>query len=300
MLPGMINFRYVPGNEPLARAGVYMIQNRVNGKRYFGISNNVKRRAKGHLSRFSSCTKLKNALSRYGADEFNFIPLCYSSDESDVECLLPLEAKLIEHYETTGLGGYNIRQGGDRDSPFCGDIPEAKERHSATHRATWAKPEFREKMREIQSTTEFKKQASEASRSFWSDSERAANHVEKMRDIWSSPDYKAAQSARQKEACKRPEVLARKVAAGVRRYGDPAERAKTAEQISNLIWITDGVTTTRIFKDADIPEGWRRGRLPKSEESKRRVSESGKLAWAKRKAAQPANDNQPVAVAEAA
>jgi group I intron endonuclease len=358
MLPEMTNFQFISGNKPLARPGVYMIQNGVNGKRYIGISKNIKSRAKGHLSKNSNCTKLKNALNKYGVNEFYFIPMCYSVSASDVECLPLLEAELIQNYETTGSDGYNICAAGGKAGPYgaefseiqrqnrdndeyrqrAADIalaqwsdseyrakqaasraefyadpanrqrmaeatkaPDVMERRSAAHRETWAKPEFREKMREIQSTPEYRLRQSETSLAMWADPEFAAMMAEKVRATWADPDLRAAQSARQKEACKRPEVLAKKSEVGKLRYSDPAERAKTAELISNLVWITDGEKTTRIAKGSDVPEGWRLGRLPRSEESRRRTSESLKLTAAKKRAASvPANDNEPADIKVAA
>ena len=56
-----------------------------------------------------------------------------------------------------------------------------------------------------------------------------------------------------------------------KRYG-PSLRNSEAQ--SNRIWITDGIEQRRIPKTELIPEGWRRGHLPASVETRRRLSEA--------------------------
>lgn len=67
--------------------------------------------------------------------------------------------------------------------------------------------------------------------------------------------------------------------------------------LSDTIWINDGLNNKRIMKDESIPDGWKQGRsnhhLQKisksskgrknSNETKRKKSESAKIAWKKRK-----------------
>ena len=54
--------------------------------------------------------------------------------------------------------------------------------------------------------------------------------------------------------------------------------SETGHKISNRgkIWITNGDTNTMIHRSDPIPEGWRRGRLPFSEETRRRIGEAGR------------------------
>lgn len=42
------------------------------------------------------------------------------------------------------------------------------------------------------------------------------------------------------------------------------------------MWITDGIRQTLIHRSEPIPEGWRKGRLPHSEETRLKISEAGK------------------------
>jgi hypothetical protein len=42
------------------------------------------------------------------------------------------------------------------------------------------------------------------------------------------------------------------------------------------MWITDGASQKLIHQTENIPLGWKRGRIPHSEETKRKISEAGK------------------------
>jgi len=54
--------------------------------------------------------------------------------------------------------------------------------------------------------------------------------------------------------------------------------AATGHKISNRgkMWITDGVEQKLIHRSETIPAGWRKGRVPPSEETRRKISEKGK------------------------
>lgn len=51
---------------------------------------------------------------------------------------------------------------------------------------------------------------------------------------------------------------------------------KTGHKISNRgkMWITDGIEQKLIHRSETIPAGWRRGRVPHSEETRRRIGEA--------------------------
>lgn len=55
-------------------SGVYMIVNAINGKRYIGSSNNIKRRLKEHRQHLKSGTHdnqhLQSSYNQHGADNF--------------------------------------------------------------------------------------------------------------------------------------------------------------------------------------------------------------------------------------
>lgn len=81
---------------------LYEVVNAVNGKKYIGVSNNPKKRFYHHLREDSPCTKLRNAMNKYGRDNFKLNVLCIGSKEY----IYDLESKCIELYDTY-FNGYN-------------------------------------------------------------------------------------------------------------------------------------------------------------------------------------------------
>jgi len=93
---------------------VYLITNRVNGKRYVGIT------CRGYLERFKehvheavagSTTILHNAIRKYGADSFDVILLETNVPDSDIEKREQYYIKLYSTFYTSGIG-YNMTEGG--------------------------------------------------------------------------------------------------------------------------------------------------------------------------------------------
>lgn len=79
-------------------AGVYMIKNILNGKRYVGSSSNLRRRLCSHLSKLNNNTHtnkhLQSAYNKYGQKSFQFIILEYCENVRDT--ILYLEQKYLD------------------------------------------------------------------------------------------------------------------------------------------------------------------------------------------------------------
>jgi group I intron endonuclease len=87
---------------------VYMIENKVNRKRYIGYtSKSVEVRFQWHCER-KNCRKLRYAIDKYGSGNFTITELYKSHDMQDA---LKAEAHLIEKYNTIETG-YNLTKGG--------------------------------------------------------------------------------------------------------------------------------------------------------------------------------------------
>lgn len=88
---------------------LYKITNLVNGKMYIGITTRPEARFKQHMSGKSSVL-LKNAVSKYGVESFQFTVLVIGNKEY----IADLERKAINLYRTQEKEfGYNIKPGGE-------------------------------------------------------------------------------------------------------------------------------------------------------------------------------------------
>lgn len=86
---------------------LYKIINKIDGKFYIGMTKDVERRWVVHCSPSSKCPKLKNAIQKYGKDNFDKQILCIGSKEY----IANLEQKYIALTDNTNFG-YNIDLGG--------------------------------------------------------------------------------------------------------------------------------------------------------------------------------------------
>src|SRR5271157_1134009 len=89
---------------------VYLITNRINGKRYIGqTSYSLEKRWFLHKNR-KGCTALSNAIDKYGADNFN-MEVLFSVPTREMAG--DLEIEYIKRYNTKAPNGYNLTDGGE-------------------------------------------------------------------------------------------------------------------------------------------------------------------------------------------
>lgn len=89
---------------------VYVHQNKINGKRYIGITNNTSKRWYGKGKKYENCPCFNSAIQRYGWDNFYHVVIVsgLSLEEANV-----LEQFYIQKYRTCEKAfGYNIQRGG--------------------------------------------------------------------------------------------------------------------------------------------------------------------------------------------
>lgn len=89
---------------------VYVHQNKLNRKRYIGITNNISKRWYGKGKKYANCPCFNAAIQKYGWDNFYHVVIVsgLSLEEANV-----LEQFYIQKYRTCEKAfGYNIQRGG--------------------------------------------------------------------------------------------------------------------------------------------------------------------------------------------
>ncbi len=110
---------------------VYAITNKINGKKYIGITTNSFAERYPHGIRAHHNPHLRNSVKKYGQENFEVILL--EKNVEDMETLCKLEMKYIEKYDTCNVDkGYNKSLGGlgvrqiERSEEHCRNLSKAK------------------------------------------------------------------------------------------------------------------------------------------------------------------------------
>lgn len=133
---------------------VYMHENKINGKKYIGITGKDPEVRWRNGSNYRTCTAMKRAFQKYGWDGFNhaILKTGLTKEEACEE-----EIKLIDQYNTRDPEhGYNICVGGGGTSG-CSFTPEEIQRrsnfwkgeHNPNYQGKMWTPEYKEYMRSI-------------------------------------------------------------------------------------------------------------------------------------------------------
>ena len=89
---------------------LYEHRNKINGKRYIGITNNTKKRWCANGNRYKECHHFWAAIQKYGWDNFEHNVIIYGLTREEAS---RLEMLYIEKYRTCEKAfGYNISIGG--------------------------------------------------------------------------------------------------------------------------------------------------------------------------------------------
>jgi hypothetical protein len=296
----MSRFRALPYNEPLPRAGAYLVRHDVTGRCYVGVSHNVAKRLIGHANG-QGPRKFKNAVRKYGPDAFTCIPLYYSLT-TDTSHLPQIETVLIAEYRCLGTRGFNVKAADGGVGPYGPEfgaliaahhsVPEnlakmttaARERAkcpvicaklSESAKAGWQDPGVRERM---QTGLRTALAAPEVKARLWTPERRAkigtigrrtaadpvvrAKMLASFKTSAQTPERREQYSLAAKEAWADPAKKARLVAGHKRRWADLTARGAMSKAMKarNLRWITNGQATRRMCGADPIPDGWRYGR----------------------------------------
>ena len=89
---------------------IYKITNIIDNTSYIGQTlYDIQNRLKGHCKVSSKCRYLKNAIQKYGKDNFKIESICECANED----LNDKEKYYIEYFNTIVPNGYNLKEGGN-------------------------------------------------------------------------------------------------------------------------------------------------------------------------------------------
>jgi len=223
---------------------------------------------------FGSGTKIRNAINKHGKDNFSI--------ELVEECLSIFDLNSREIYyirkeKELGKGEYNLRSGGFwgytfdseetklkksvasramwESEEYRGKHREAMERvyqdpdylarRSATSKATWEDPKYRERMREIYSSVECMQNRSDKSKELWQDQRFRDNQIKvrtseefrdnqskKSKELWQTEEHKKNHDDGQKKRLA-DEDLGKKLSDGCKKGWQNRESKKRRIEIQN-------------------------------------------------------------------
>ena len=125
---------------------VYMHTNKINNKRYIGISSNVKRRWSRNGLDYRGQLFYK-AIEKYGWDNFEHEVLYENLTQEEAG---KKEIEMISYYQSNNkLFGYNISNGGENGHNELWNDPEYRAAQTKERKSRWDNDEYREKLAKI-------------------------------------------------------------------------------------------------------------------------------------------------------
>lgn len=239
-------FQVEENNVPREKAGAYLFLNLLDGQAYVGVGVNVAKRCRG---RENDKMLLGRAIRKHGISNFLLIPLYYSLENTGEE-LTTIEVDLIIDWETLHPNGYNIiassKSGGKRGEAYL-------KLQRAGIAAAWNDPEKKLKRLAKYIGEEYSDKLSKAQKESYKDPEKRISRLKYLQDL----EYRQRFTEIQ---------------------GSTETRKKRSESLLKVweenprVWITNGTEETHHFASEPISDGWWRGRLPKDEETKIKIS----------------------------
>lgn len=147
-----------------------MHTNKVNNKKYIGISSNVKQRWTGNGSDYKRQV-IGKAFDKYGWDNFEHEILFENLSQEEAETK---EIEMISYYQSNNrLFGYNISKGGENGHNELWNDPEYRTAQSEERKNRWNNVEYKEKlsksMKAAMNKDTYKQKQSEKTKERWND-----------------------------------------------------------------------------------------------------------------------------------
>lgn len=242
-----------------------------SGKAYIGKTqqNRIHIRLKEHQSPNSKCTAIRNAIQKYGYENFVVEKWAFPDDY-----LLEYEQLFILDHGTLSPYGYNLKAAGF-DNRQSNDVLAVM---SKLARQRWEDPEYREKAC---------KSMKEASVKRWADPAEREKSSASAKRRFEDPEELAKISRASKKVWADPDFRARAEGWATARWTDTARAKASASANRKFAENPDQVEKIRAEQKAlwDDPE--HRARMTKamtgrkmSEEARARTSEARQRAWA--------------------
>jgi hypothetical protein len=131
---------------------VYVHINKINGKRYYGITSQLPRERWKRGSPYKKQKKFYNAIQKYGWDNFEHIVLYSGLSHKEAA---KIEIALIEEFHTTESAyGYNVSIGGEQsgrmyrtaEEAYAQRLENCKKSNRAKLRIVYADPELHQQL----------------------------------------------------------------------------------------------------------------------------------------------------------
>lgn len=172
---------------------VYCWINRVNGKRYVGMTKQtMNKRAGSHMHGYEKTPYFWNAIQKYGEENFECRILAAGLTLQEAE---QKERNYIRRYRTRNPQyGYNIEKGGthNQTDAVCEKqrISSAKSRNTSPKAIAYRKT-LRERLQKNIQDPAYRAAMSAGLRRMWQDPEIRAHRLSKLKQMWQDPEMRA-------------------------------------------------------------------------------------------------------------
>lgn len=176
---------------------IYKITNRVSGKIYIGQTNrDINQRLKEHTFPSSGCKAIRDAIIKYGVENFTIEEVAKASSQDQLNIL---EKVHIETLETLAPKGYNLKDGGN--SQYF--APETLKKMRQAKLGSTVSGEVKQKMSETHKkrfadNPELAMIRSKQTKAHWEDPEYRENLSVQRQKYWADPTNREKASEKAK------------------------------------------------------------------------------------------------------